>query len=447
MKRLKSSVKTEQDERGVALILRFFVRHVEKLIAGVVILTAAGLALQTLNYRPLSWEAKELEALADSAENAIREGGQNLHIDMEIFNYAKYAEQIKEWIPTEPYRSGGELRPVLYPDRRPRGGFEVLTAESLWGEPVRRADGTVPEQWQHPPLPEFTPGENNTTIWVNLYGTIPWDKQWEICNQTFDSAPEINKPRYIFCEWERAEVHLDKSLIWQPVIVYPGYSEEEPQLDRLIPLEKQQGSFQEGELLLFSDFDVSPAKTYAYRVRLYLGNPNFNLQTTSVKEGVDTTSPFVLSDWSHVARVYVPGRTSVQIKSIILANTADFPQQRAPLLPTRGVMTLDYFDIELGQSLPTVELTNVQRGTLCNISKRQANAFINRDKTPEETVNLNYPDEGLRSDVCVLDFSGGRRLQKRSSRETPELFVPSKALLLMPDGTMQVTTTEPDVFR
>jgi hypothetical protein len=48
-----------------------------------------------------------------------------------------------------------------------------------------------------------------------------------------------------------------------------------------------------------------------------------------------------------------------------------------------------------------------------------------------------------------MDFSGGRKLQKRSTREalgSPDLSVPGKALLLMPDGTMQVTTTAPELF-
>jgi hypothetical protein len=63
---------------------------------------------------------------------------------------------------------------------------------------------------------------------------------------------------------------------------------------------------------------------------------------------------------------------------------------------------------------------------------------------------VNFPETGLRSNVCIMDFSGGRRLQKGATREaqaSPDLFAPSRALLLMPDGTMQVTSAEPELFR
>jgi hypothetical protein len=106
--------------------------------------------------------------------------------------------------------------------------------------------------------------------------------------------------------------------------------------------------------------------------------------------------------------------------------------------------------MELGQSLPLVEKSNVSRGMLGNMSKKDANKFINRGKSVDENASsVNYPDTGLRSDVCVMDFSGGRRLQKRQSREaqgSPDLALAGKALLLMPDGTMQVISTEQELF-
>jgi hypothetical protein len=202
-------------------------------------------------------------------------------------------------------------------------------------------------------------------------------------------------------------------------------------------------------LLLFSDFDVEPAKTYAYRIRLHLRNPNFNLQEASVEEGVDTQSEFVRSDWSSFARVHVPDRTLVQLRSVTPTDQSDFPRQGVPLGPVRGTLVLDYFDIEQGLSLPLVEKTNVHRGMLGNMSREDANRYINRGSPGEiiaGEIIVNYPETGLRSNVCVMDFSGGRRLQRRSTR-APDLFAPSRALLLMPDGTMQVISAEPELFR
>jgi hypothetical protein len=200
-------------------------------------------------------------------------------------------------------------------------------------------------------------------------------------------------------------------------------------------------------MILFSDFDgVKPAATYAYRIRLYLANPNYNMQEASVEEGVDTKNPYIRSDWSPFASVYVPDRTVVLVASVTLPDSnMDFPRQSAPLRAVIGTLFLDYFDTELGQALPIVEKVRVERGMLANMTKIEANRYHSRGKSPDESVNINYPDIGLRSDVCIMDFSGGRKLQKRPT--APDLFVPGKVLLLMPDGTMQVTTTAPELFK
>jgi hypothetical protein len=107
-----------------------------------------------------------------------------------------------------------------------------------------------------------------------------------------------------------------------------------------------------------------------------------------------------------------------------------------------GTLFLDYYNKEQGQSQPAIRKTDVLRGMLANVSFSRSDV----------TANPNYPDTGLRSDVCVMDFSGGRKLQKgaRTAKEAqaaPDLFVTSKALLLMPDGTMQTITTEPELFK
>jgi hypothetical protein len=479
--KLPKNIKWKQEKKGgVAAVLRFFVRHGEKIAAGVLVGVAVWIALQAQNFQPLPWKPNELVELADDIDNTIKN---NASVAMEekitLFDYATYAEQIKTQISPEPYRSTAEWKPVIQPSPLPRGGFGLLTAESLKGEAVRRtgltAQGKSLKQWQRPPLPEMLSSSNsasnstsnNASIWVNVYGTIPLWAQWDIYNQVFNNhTPETNRPEYVYYEVEKAEINPAKinfmeELVWQPVIVYPDYPADAlptnfdvpPDFspDRLIPL--AQGTSQEeyaSSALLFSDFEVEPARTYAYRIRLYLVNPNYHLQESSVQEGVDTINKFLRSDWSGFARVSVPDRTLVQIQSVMPTDPAEFPRQTAPLRPIRGTVFLDYFDVELGQTLPLVEKTDLQRGMLCNMSKNDAIKYINRGKTTEEFVNINYPDAGLRSDVCIMDLSGGRKLQKKASRESqgsPDLSTAGKALLLMPDGTMQVTSTEQELFR
>jgi len=461
----------EPDRDGsIALLLRFLARHGEKIIAGGVIVAALWIALQTRFYQPLPWPPDELEQLADDTEDSINKNTYSIAEEkVKVFDFVTYAEQIKTQIPTEPYRYHAEWNPAIHPDPLPRSGFKVLTAEVLRGEAFRRVSAPTPEsaeRWQRPPLSGTQTAANDGAIWVNVYGTIPLWAQWDVYNQVFETLPENNRPKYIYYELEKAEINQKEELVWQPVIVYPDYPKEDDQtnlninsysdfsLDRLVPFEQRleaspEQTLDAGSMLLFSDFDVAPARTYAYRIRLYLVNPNYNLQETSVEAGVDTKNELVRSDWSAFARIYVPDRTLVQLQSVTPTDPVDFPRQTAPLRPVWGTLFLDYYDMELGQSLPLVEKTNVLRGMLGNMSKKDANKYINKGKPADETISDNYPDTGLRSDVCVMDFSGGRKLQKRQSRESqgsPELSVAGRALLLMPDGTMQEISTEQELF-
>jgi len=476
MKLFKSSKPKRAGDkwRGAKALLWFLCRHGEKIVAAVVVLLALGIAKQGLDYRPLSWQPYTLVELAESTEKTIKSNTYTFSdTGLKIFDYATYAEQIKERIPLDPYHSEITWKPILHPDRQPRGGFDVLTAEAFIGEEVRCINSTVKgktyDRWQRPPLPNAAGGTPNddparteSLIWVNLYGTIPLQQQWTIYNQTFDETVEVNRPEYVYYELERAEINPKEESVWSPVIVYPDHPdspENEFQTeqnfdllrDRLIPvkqsLNRQQnvGVPQNSDLdnvLLFSDFDVEPAKTYVYRTRLYLKNPNYHVQASFVAEGVDTKSKLVRSDWSLVARVYVQDRTTVRLQSVTPADRADFPRQQVSLGTTSGMLLLDYFDLELGQLLQPVE-KEVRRGMLGNMSKEEANRYIRRT---DGTASVSYPDTGLRSGVCTLDFSGGRKLQKKASREaqgTPDLVVVGKALLLMPDGTMQTTSTVP----
>ena len=462
--------------KGVEPLLRFFVRHGEKIIAGIIVIAALWIALQGRGYHSLSWQANELEELVNRTEKTIKDGHYTLADEkINFFDYATYAKQIKEQIPSEPYRNEAAWNPVLHPEPPLRSGFEILTAEMLRGEAVRRtalpAKGISADQWKRPPLSKTAEesqqrtSQNESSIWVNLYGTLPLRKQWDIYNLVSDNVIEASRPEYAYYELERAKIAPNETPVWQPIIIYPADEFQTDQnlndysdysTERLISFGGRQGTSQtqyvnnSENLLLFSDFEVEPARTYAYRIRLYLVNPNYNLQESSVKEGVDTTNQFLRSDWSTFARVYVPDRTSVQLQSVTPADNADFPRQAVPLRAARGILSLDYFDIELGQSLPSVEKKDVLRGMLCNMSKAEANKYLNRGETSGGTVSVNYPDTGLRSDVCIVDFSGGKRLQKKASRESqasPDLFVDSKALLLMPDGTMQATSTSPELFK
>ena len=458
MKSPKSSKKKRKKSDGVARFLQFLVRHGEKLVAGALIVAAVWIALQALQHQPLPWQPETLEELADNTRDVIKATDKEIEIEIDFFDYSRYAEQIRERIPSEPYRADAEWFPLIHSAPLPRSGFAILTAESLKGEAIRQIGLTEQRkaavQRQRPPQSGAeTPA--NSAIWVNFYAAIPLLNQWEIYDQTFGHLALPAKPEYVYYELERAEIKRNAELVWQPFIVNPAaviqadtHYDFSP--ERLIPFTRgtSQEQYADSSLLL-SDFDIEPAKTYAYRIRLYLVNPNYNVQETSVEEGVDTKNEIIRSDWSFYTRVFVPDRVLVQLHSVTPADPLEFPRQLPPLRPTRGTLILDYFDMELGQSLPLVEKREVTRGMLANMSKDEANNS-NRSRSADDIVNINYPDAGLRSDVCVMDLSGGRPLQKRLTREaqtSPDLSVVGRALLLMPDRTMQTVSTEPELFQ
>jgi hypothetical protein len=457
MKRPNSNAQN-QDERGGVRLKRFLVRHIEKIAAAAMILTAIVLALQARNYPSLTWQPDELIIPAESVEETIKNNPPGFeHHNISIFDFARLAERIKEWIPSEPYRHETVWFPILVPDRPLLGKVEILTAESLRGEAVRRSGLNtpikLPDQWKPPPPTQtlyFTPTKTSAE-WVNIYGTFPVKKQSDKYNQVFDLIIETQTPEYIYYELEKAEIKPKEELEWLPVIVYPGYSVEtfcDVSSERLIPL-GQQKTLHERDLLLFSDFEVESAKTYAYRIRLHLINPNYHVQEHTVESGVNTSSPLLCSDWSLLATVAVPDRLVVRLLSVTPTDSAVFPRQTTPLRQVKGTISLDYFDVEMGLSLPPVDKVDVLRGMMCNISKKEAIESLG-NTIVADVPPPNYPDVGLRSDVCVLDFGGGRRLPKHSSRDaqtSPDLFVPGKALLLLPDGSMQTITTAPDLPR
>ena len=435
----------DRDEGGIAKkSLRFLARHGEKFVAGGILIAAVWIALQVRNHQSLSWQAGELEQLAAGIEETITKIDPILEErELRSFNYSAYAEQIRETIPSVPYRSDIEWFPSILPAPLPRGGFEILTAKSFRAEAARRtgltAQGSTAEQFSGTVGDKRNPAQSLSAIWVNLYGTITVWEQWGIYNQALYGI-DTNRPEYVSYELEKVELRQKKIPEWTPIKIAAA---GEPPTEHRILFGQRQESLQEPNLLLYSDFDVEPGKTYVYRIRLYLRNPNYNLQETSVEEGVDTHNELVRSEWSVFARVYVPDRTLVLLRSVTPSDLADFPRQADPLRPVSGTLILDYFDTEQGLSLPVVEKTAVLRGALGNMSKEDASRYVNRGGAE---VIVNYPDTGLRSNVCLIDFSGGRKLQKRLTRAL-DLFVPGSALLLMPDGTMQTLSTEPELFR
>jgi hypothetical protein len=84
---------------------QFLVWHGEKIVVGIVVVVALWFAMQGLGYQTLSWQPSALEEDASAAETAIRNSTRDAgDEDIELFDFAEFAKQIRDPIPSQPYR-------------------------------------------------------------------------------------------------------------------------------------------------------------------------------------------------------------------------------------------------------------------------------------------------------------------------------------------------------
>ena len=94
--------------------------HGEKIVVGIIAVAALWFALQGLGYQGLSWDPKAIETAASDAEQSIRGSTYSAkEEDLEVFDYATYAAQIKEPISAAPYRSVSAWFPATFSSTRP----------------------------------------------------------------------------------------------------------------------------------------------------------------------------------------------------------------------------------------------------------------------------------------------------------------------------------------
>ena len=116
----KSSKKKANVGNSASGAQNFIVWHGEKIVVGIVVVVALWFALQGLGYHALSWQPSELEKASTDAENGIRNSTRGAaDEEIEIFDYAAYAEQIKEPISAAPYRTESSWSPVIHNFSRP----------------------------------------------------------------------------------------------------------------------------------------------------------------------------------------------------------------------------------------------------------------------------------------------------------------------------------------
>ena len=171
-------------------------------------------------------------------------------------------------------------------------------------------------------------------------------------------------------------------------------------------------------LFRFFDFDVEDGRTYQYKVKLYLANPNYGLDVNLVEDGNSVLTPTVVSAESKPSNpVSLGSESRILVESIEAGHLGQEP---------KIVVSSVYFNTEdAKESLDEGE--KVVLGQVAN--------FMNKDHKP---INLGgtmtyttSADSGKKkpekvdhlSNICILDADGGEKIAGSELRSSARLLV------------------------
>lgn len=157
-------------------------------------------------------------------------------------------------------------------------------------------------------------------------------------------------------------------------------------------------------LLRFFDFTVESGKTYVYRVRLRVANPNYGLPANMLEQPSLKDEKFLFGEWTPITdAVRVPGDDA------LLAGKASL--SRGPFDPMVEVV-VEHFDQAKGVVATMAD--KAERGELVNWFARKLQ-YMNPTKPKVD----NFEDVKLKTDMTIIDILGGARVGKNAAKESP----------------------------
>jgi len=171
-------------------------------------------------------------------------------------------------------------------------------------------------------------------------------------------------------------------------------------------------------LLRFFDFHVQPGKSYRYRVRLAMRNPNEGVDPRHLVVAQAANEQFIVSDWSEPSPV-VTIPSDVQI---IVRKTG--PATRPLVSPTAEVAVRKW-DNPRGRMFQVVE--QVVRGQMIDFPDRALKASAGKG-AKSERLTVNFVTHAL-----TLDMVGGERLPGPL-----RLTTPGELLVMEADGNLVI---------
>lgn len=225
-------------------------------------------------------------------------------------------------------------------------------------------------------------------------------------------------------------------------------------------------------LFRFFDFSVKSGKSYRYRVKLLLANPNYGLEENVLMESDLAKERFIETDPSEASNM-----VTIPLQSRVLATSVIPPSARTPWFEPFASLMAVHFEMEDGSEW-CVDIERVFRGQTINYPNREVKNFAQDQKAdagvggpgapgglggnpqpprggpkppaprpgakpPGPVADDSKKTVDILSDVCVLDMMGGVGLIQ-TSNEALGLKSPGKILVLEPSGNMVLRKVEVD---
>ncbi|MDR0338132.1 MAG: hypothetical protein LBI18_13685 [Planctomycetaceae bacterium] len=240
---------------------------------------------------------------------------------------------------------------------------------------------------------------------------------------------------------------------------------QEPEEEEIKPIQV------DSYLFRFLDFKVEPGKTYRYRVRLYLANPNYRLAPNYLEDETLSKEPYLVTEFSASSNM-----VTIPLESRVLTTNVFAADARQPWMePATSIMAV-HFDLADGSEW-YVEKERVYRGSTINyknqsvtnpslekqnvVSDMESGSTPPARSTPPRRPTTPPSRPGARttepkttgkqldivSEVCVLDMKGGEGLYKipTAAQKAPDLRSPGRVMVLEPSGNMIIRTVNTDL--
>ena len=192
-------------------------------------------------------------------------------------------------------------------------------------------------------------------------------------------------------------------------------------------------------LFRYFDFDVEPEKTYVYRVKLHLANPNYGVEERFVVDPETIKKTWVDSEFSEQSNPVSLGEVSRVYAESVEAATRPGAEPRITLSSV-------YFDAD-DASESIVQGLAMKRGQVANFPGQSHDPVNVSGGMTMDMYGMDGGDSTKKktkksvnhiSNVCVVDALGGTKISNAEYRS------PGKVLILEPNGLMRVREVKED---